>query len=410
MTHKETEAPVSTSNPNSRRSYGTGHLYVHTGRSGREQWYGRWRAGGKLVNRAVGPCDQLTRVQAERKLQEMIGAAVPQAVPGGRGLSLAEAGRRYLEHAEMRGRKPSTLANVESELRVHLDPFFKGRSLQSIAPRDVDELVRTLAAKGLSPKSIRNVIATLSAICNFARAPIRGWIASNPCDGVELPAVPEHQEIRFLTLAEIDQLIAHARPGPFQELDRALYRTAAMTGLRRGELLALRWKDVDWLAQLIRVRRNYVRGRFGTPKSRRSSRSVPMANKVALALEQLSRTSRFTGDEDLVFAHPELGEPLYAPGLARRMRKALRAAGLDSDHRFHDLRHAFGTQCAAVGVPLRTLQEWMGHRDLATTQIYADYAPSSREADMIAAAFGTVGTSVGTISADLSASQITEPA
>ena len=133
-----------------------------------------------------------------------------------------------------------------------------------------------------------------------------------------------------------------------------------MTGLRRGELLALRWKDVDWLAQRIRVRRNYVRGRFGTPKSRRSSRSVPMADKVAIALEQVSKTSTFTGDDDLVFAHPELGEPLYPAGLARRMRKALKAAGLDSEHRFHDLRHAFGTQCAAAGVPLRTLQEWMG--------------------------------------------------
>lgn len=69
------------------------------------------------------------------------------------------------------------------------------------------------------------------------------------------------------------------------------------------------------------------------------------------------------------------------------MRAALKAAKLDTSHRFHDLRHTFGTQMAAAGVPIRTLQEWMGHRDLATTQIYADYAPSAREADMVAAAF-----------------------
>jgi integrase len=77
------------------------------------------------------------------------------------------------------------------------------------------------------------------------------------------------------------------------------------------------------------------------------------------------------------------------------MRAALKAAKLDDTHRFHDLRHTFGTRMAAGNVPMRTVQEWMGHRDLATTQIYADYAPSAREAEMVAAAFGR-GTNRGT--------------
>jgi integrase len=76
-----------------------------------------------------------------------------------------------------------------------------------------------------------------------------------------------------------------------------------MTGLRRGELLALRWSDVDWLASRIRVRRNYVRGEFGTPKSRRSTRSVPMAREVAVALERLSATTERSGAA-LVFGPP----------------------------------------------------------------------------------------------------------
>ena len=70
------------------------------------------------------------------------------------------------------------------------------------------------------------------------------------------------------------------------------------------------------------------------------------------------------------------------------MRKALKAAKLDESHRFHDLRHTFGTRMAAAGVPMRTVQEWMGHRDLATTQRYADYAPSGRDAELVGAAFG----------------------
>ncbi len=88
-----------------------------------------------------------------------------------------------------------------------------------------------------------------------------------------------------------------------------------------------------------------------------------------------------------MFAAPDTGEPSYKPGILKRYRKALQAAQLEESHVFHDLRHTFGTRMAAAGVPMRTLQEWMGHRDLSTTQRYADYAPSSREAEMVAAAF-----------------------
>ena len=231
------------------------------------------------------------------------------------------------------------------------------------------------------------MIATLSGLFKFAKAPQRRWASVNPCDGLELPAVPESEEIRFLTLDQVDALVDNAREGLFQALDRAMYRTAAMTGLRQGELLALRWRDVDWPAARIRVRQNWVLGEFGTPKSRRSTRSVPMADEVGGELERLFKQSRWQADDDLVFAHPATGEPLYKPGILRRMRKVLEAAKLDESHCFHDLRHTFGTRMAAAGVPMRTLQEWMGHRDLATTQRYADYAPSAREAEMVATAF-----------------------
>jgi integrase len=366
-------------------------LYVHTDRNGRETWYGRWREGGRRVDRKIGPkrpsgSDGLTRTQAEARLRNLI-ATVRTTPAVGERVTVAEAARRYLEHLERRGRKPSTIGNIESETRMHLVPFFRDRTLASITRDDVADLVRLLERKRLAPKSIRNIVGTLSALCNYAKAPQRRWATSNPCDGVELPAVPDTTAIRYLDLDATDLLVANARPGMFQAWDAALYRTAAMTGLRRGELLALRWRDVDWLASRIRVRQNYVRGEFGTPKSRRSTRSVPMALDVAAALETLSKTSRWTGDDELVFAHPATGEPPPVANIQRRMRRALTAAGLDPERRFHDLRHTFGTHMAAAGVPMTTLKEWMGHRDLATTQIYADYAPGAREADLVAAAF-----------------------
>ena len=156
----------------------------------------------------------------------------------------------------------------------------------------------------MAPKSIRNIIGTLSALFNFAKAPRRRWASTNPCDGAELPAIADAEEIRFLTRPELERLTEHARRGMYQEIDRVLYLVAAMTGLRLGELLALRWRDVDWVAGVIRVRRNYVRGRYGTPKSRRSTRAVPMADEVGGVLDRLFQASAFQGDDDHVFAHP----------------------------------------------------------------------------------------------------------
>src|SRR5207253_3256229 len=93
------------------------------------------------------------------------------------------------------------------------------------------------------------------------------------------------------------------------------------------------------------------------------------------------------GDEDLAFAHPITGEVLAKSNLSRRMRVALKAAGLDPSHRFHDLRHTFAMRLAAQGVPMRSLQEMMGHADYKTTLIYAAYAPAAHEAALIDRAF-----------------------
>ncbi|HEX4437054.1 MAG TPA: site-specific integrase [Solirubrobacteraceae bacterium] len=379
-----------------RRSYGTGALFERTDSAGRATWYGKWRHNGVQVKRKIGPKrddgsrDGLTRRAAEAELRRLI-AEVKPVVPASEALTVAEVGGRYLTHLERMGRKLSTRTAVRSALRVHLEPYFAEKSIGSITYEDVVDLLTTLEGKGIGPKSIRNYIGTLSALFNFARHPRRRWATHNPCDGLELPAVPQHEGFRYLGLDQVDALVEAARPGPYETLDCALYRTAAMTGLRLGELIALRWRDVDWSASCVRVRSNYVLGEFGTPKSKRSSRSVPMADEVGGELERFYKASGEPADDMLVFADParagETDPVLDKAGVLRRMRKALKVAKLDESHRFHDLRHTFGTAMAAAGVPMRTLQEWMGHRDIETTQRYADYAPRARDAELVAAAF-----------------------
>ena len=374
-----------------RRAYGSGSLFVHpTVRP--PTWYGRFKGRKRALGpvRQPGTRDGLTRAQAEAKLREWM-ADVQPAAPVAHSVTLADAGERYQRHLRRAGRKRSTVVAVESALRVQLVPFFADKPLRAIKREDVCDLVAVLEARELAAKSIHNYVGILSAICNYAMAPQRRWLNFNPCADVELPGVPEHDEIRFLDEAEWEAVLRHVQPGDFEQLDRAFYLTAIMAGLRHGEVIALRWRDVDWLAARIRVRQNHVLGEFDTPKSRRGSRSVPMADRLAGELDRLHKAAGEPDDDALVFGDPATGGPLDKAADLRRYRKVLSAAGLDVTHNLHGLRHTFGTRMAAAGVPMRTLQEWMGHRDIATTQRYADYAPSPHEHDLIERAWAPAG-------------------
>jgi integrase len=407
-----------------RRSYGTGGLYERSDATGRIVWYGKWRHDGQQVKRRIGPKrtegsrDGLTRVQAEAEMRRLRAEVRPVRTPGN-ALTITELAERYTKHLERQGRKRATLVALESIVRVWLEPFFGDRDLRRVRAEDVSQLV-TMMEEGKRPgtrvagdrrygrpvgvKSVRNYIGTLSALLGFAER--KGWLTSNVAHRIDLPGRQTTEEIRFLDPVDVQALADAAGDGAYQAIDRALYLTAAMTGLRQGELCALRWQDVDWPSARIRVRQNYVLGEFGTPKSKRSTRSVPMADQVGGELDRLHVAAGKPRDSALVFADPVTGGPLDKAAILRRYRKALKAAKLEERHRFHDLRHAFATAMAGAGVPMRTLQEWMGHRDLQTTMRYADYAPSAHEAAYIAAAFGpSRGTNRGT---NLSESTVTQ--
>jgi integrase len=361
------------------RPRGTGHLKIRRDRAGRPTYYAKFRApGGRQVMRVLGPARQpgsshgLTKSQAEAALRRAI-ETERAAPPVAERLDAGEAGRRYLEHLCTLGRKRSTLETYESDLRVHLAPFFAGRSLDRIDVDHVEAFIQTKLSEGRAPKSVQNYVGLLHGIFVFGAR--RGWCSANPAALAEKPrAQARDADIRYLEIEELEALMRAAANDQLGALEAVLYRTAAMTGMRRGELLALRWRDVDWAAGLVRVRRSYTRGEFSTPKSVRSSRAVPLADLLAAELDRHFQRSGFHGDDDLVFAHPVLGTVLDSSKLRKRFLAAARRAGL-RHVRFHDLRHTFGTRMAAAGAPLRVIQEWMGHSDYRTTCIYADYAP-----------------------------------
>jgi integrase len=167
----------------------------------------------------------------------------------------------------------------------------------------------------------------------------RVWkLPRNPISDVEKPTQRHTTvELQVFTVEEIHALARDAAC----EQDAAVFLTAAFTGLRRGELVALRWRSVDFTRRTIRVVASYSERALSTPKSGRA-RSVPLAPEVAQALARLAGRGHDDHEDDLVFAGT-FGEYLDGSALYRRYKTALKHAGL-RDLRFHDLRHTFGTQ------------------------------------------------------------------
>jgi integrase len=167
------------------------------------------------------------------------------------------------------------------------------------------------------------------------------------------------------------------------EQDGAIFLTAAFTGLRLGELLALRWQEVDFAAETVRVRASYSYGALTPPKSGRT-RAVPMVEAVAEALAKLGQRERFTDPDDLVF--PGLtGDYIDGSALRRRYKVAIARAKL-KPIRFHDLRHTFGS-LAINRASIVDVQAWFGHADITTTMRYLHYKSRANEARMLADAF-----------------------
>ncbi len=301
---------------------------------------------------------------------------------------MSEAGADLTRRLELKGRKKSHRMTVDADLRNHIVPFFSGLELRAITPDDIERYIVVKQREGLAIKTIRNHVNTMHSVFEIGLR--RGWCAVNPVKLADRPVLKRPEtRIRFLEQPDLERLLAAPYPDDaFGRVEPTLYLTASMTGLRQGELLGLRWRDVDFESRRIRVVSPFVRGEFADPKSYTSGRSVPMAGRVAEALKELRSRTPYPRNGELVFAHPESGRPLDRSKLTRRFGGAIGRAEVHKVT-FHELRHTFGTRMAAAGVPIRTIQQWMGHADMKTTQIYAHYSPTSQEAATIDRAFGS---------------------
>ena len=368
----------------------SGHVYTREGARG-TVWYAKYRLpDGRQVKKRIGPAwtgrgrppaGRFTRRMAE----EWLAAVLAEARRGTRhgmvrtDVSFEEACEQYLQWlADVRQRKASTLRDYRGVIRTHLTPFFGGTAVEDITPDDVEAWASQLGAgRPITNRTKVKVMTVLYGVMERARRTYR--LPLNPVKDLEKPVQRKRIDLDVFSPEEVLALVRAAE----SEQDAAIYLTAAFTGLRRGELVAMRWRDVDFARSRIRVRASYTDGVLSTPKSGKM-RAVPMAPDVATALARLGSRPRWTGDDDQVFPGTA-GGYLDASALYRRYKKALERAGL-RDLRFHDLRHTFGTQVIATASILK-VKEWMGHADVDTTMRYLHFAPSAADAELVAAAF-----------------------
>lgn len=316
--------------------------------------------------------------QRERELREESG-------PAREPTSFERVAWAWHEYGEtVAGWKPSTVRDRRSTLRGHLIPAFGSRSVHEMTH---DEVVRWWDSlhdkrrKGgrLSDRNANKLLAELRSILSWAKP--RYGLAENVAAGSD---IRKHRELTserpdFYSVEEVEALVRSAASAQ----DALIFRTAAFAGLRRGELVSLRWAHIDFTRSLMHVVENVSAGQDARVKDH-EGRTVPLAPQLAQALASWRPAD--ARDTDLVFPGTFDGRKLDGDALSTRFRAARDRAGLRR-LRFHDLRHTFGSLAVDGGASLVQVQAWMGHADIKTTMRYLHSKSRVEDAALLGAAF-----------------------
>lgn len=255
-------------------------------------------------------------------------------------------------------------------------PPFALEEVSTITPADLRRWFDSIPY-GRTKEKLTMIVRSI-----FRHAEAMSWIDSNPALEVDLDAIRYDGNRDIYTVGEVEKLISAAA----SESDAALFTCAALSGLRRGEILALRWRDIDFAHAKIIVRGNVSFGVLVTPKSNKS-RVVPMVPALAARLRDLKPADAKTAD--FVFVG-STGGFLDASAVRRRYAKAVRNAGL-RHLPFHGLRHFFCSQSVQVA-SLPQVRAWAGHADVRTTARYLHAKSRTSDAKLLATAFASAET------------------
>ncbi len=360
-------------------------------------------AAAQIVARYVAEADDQKRVHRERRAK---------------GVSFREVAHAYLGWLEdIKGAKPSTLHDYryllaepgvpkkrgKGVIAGHIMAALGDRPAAKITTRQVEELLTTIAATRVSARTVNRHRAMVSAIFNYGMRESTFHLPANPAAAADKRREPHPGPLVYYRVEEVEALARALADGEHRTArgyavseaegatqraedlqDAEMVRVSAYAGLRLGELLALRWRDVDFGGHALTIGRAISAGVEASTKSGRVRR-VPLPDQVAAALDRVSRRADFTGPDEMVFCNA-FGRTLDTSALRRRFARAQTAAGV-RPLRWHDLRHTYGSLLAANGVDLVTIQAVMGHSALATTGRYLHARPASDQAATFTRAF-----------------------
>jgi len=323
-----------------------------------------------------------TKQEAIRKRNEMLRELERGVLATGPQRRLGEYIQDWLETTHKSKVRLSVYLNYKKHVK-HIVADLGHIWLQKLTPHQVQSFLSKKLGEGLSPKYVREMLGVLNlALTNAVKW---GYLSRNVCELVTRPRVPKY-EITPLTLEQAQRFRQHLQGHRLE----VLITMAVVTGMRRGELLALRWSDIDFQRGMLQVihtvdrlaGHGYVEGE---PKSAAGLRSIRLPGFLLEMLHQhqarqgAEKSQKKNWEEhDLVF--PNLrGGYLHPNHLGEAFKALLKQAGLPPI-RFHDLRHSAATLLLSMGVNIKVIQELLGHSDIAITlRVYGHLLPSMQQ-------------------------------
>lgn len=326
-----------------------------------------------------------------------------------RGVTFREVALDYVDWlGDVRGAKPSTLRAVASELAepgvahrrgggVTAGRIMKAlgdRPAAEISTREINQLLREISGTGVSPRTVNKARQLICAIFNYGMRPATWKLKENPATFADRRREPTPGPLPYYSVEQVEALARAFESGAHRDdtaqgvgedelaartaedrQDAELVRVAAYSGLRRGELVALRWRDVRFVARKVVVSRTLSADVEAMSTKSGRVREVPLPDQAAGALDRLSQRADFIDPDEYVFCN-RFGRRLDPSAVRRRYNRARDAAGLPP-LRFHDLRHTYGSLLVEGGIDLISVKAAMGHSQISTTERYLHARPAT---------------------------------